>query len=176
MPNTKPVGVAYSDPALSGGTVENTIIGYSSPVAGYFASLFSYLGAEAAPASSGSAVGFPLRLGPTSPTSGSRVLDFGVGGSYAWIQSRDKNDYSVGYAININPIAGNVLMGTASGLIGFHGAAGSAQSTFVATQSINALSVSGVVGFTSSTSLSSLVAKVNDILVLLRDHGLMAAA
>ena len=31
MPNTKPVGVAYSDPDLSGGTIENTPIGAAVP-------------------------------------------------------------------------------------------------------------------------------------------------
>ena len=31
MPNTKPVGVAYSDPDLSGGTIENTPIGATTP-------------------------------------------------------------------------------------------------------------------------------------------------
>jgi len=31
MPNTKPVGVAYSDPELSGGTIENTPIGATTP-------------------------------------------------------------------------------------------------------------------------------------------------
>lgn len=31
MPNTKPIGVAYSDPELSGGTIENTPIGATTP-------------------------------------------------------------------------------------------------------------------------------------------------
>ena len=31
MPNTKPVGVAYSDPDLSGGTIDNTPIGATTP-------------------------------------------------------------------------------------------------------------------------------------------------
>ena len=31
MPNTKPVGVAFSDPELSGGTLDNTPIGATTP-------------------------------------------------------------------------------------------------------------------------------------------------
>lgn len=72
---------------------------------------------------------------------------------------------------------GNVSLGDAAGdTIAFNGAAGSAQATFIATQSINALSVSGVVGFTSSTSLSSLVTKVNEITAILSSLGLMASS
>ena len=64
----------------------------------------------------------------------------------------------------------------ASDLVAFHGATPVAQAAYVADQSIAALSVSGVVGFTSSTSLSSVVEKLNAILDLLRDKGLMAAS
>ena len=31
MPNTKPVGIAYSDPELSGATIDNTTIGATTP-------------------------------------------------------------------------------------------------------------------------------------------------
>lgn len=41
MPNTKPIGVAYSDPELSGGTIENTPLGVSTPAAGKFTTLTS---------------------------------------------------------------------------------------------------------------------------------------
>lgn len=41
MPNTKPVGVAYSDPALSGATIDNTVIGGTTPAAGSFTTLSS---------------------------------------------------------------------------------------------------------------------------------------
>lgn len=66
--------------------------------------------------------------------------------------------------------------GAATTLVGFYGATPVAQSAFVATQSINALSVSGVIGFTSSTSLSSVVGKINSIIDLLIAKGLMAAS
>jgi hypothetical protein len=51
MPNSKPIGVAYSDPALvdatisasaiSGGTINNTPIGGTTPAAGAFTTLTS---------------------------------------------------------------------------------------------------------------------------------------
>lgn len=41
MPNTKPVGVAYSDPALSGATLDNSVIGGTTPAAGAFTTLTS---------------------------------------------------------------------------------------------------------------------------------------
>lgn len=83
---------------------------------------------------------------------------------------------STGAFTTLTTTSTTVLGDAAGDLVGFHGTAGVAQATFVATQSINALSVSGVVGFTSSTSLSSLVGKVNLILQLLSDKGLMAAS
>jgi hypothetical protein len=61
-------------------------------------------------------------------------------------------------------------------LVGFHGSAGADQAAYTASLSINALSVSGVVGFTSSTSVSALVTAVNNIIALLVEKGLMAAA
>lgn len=64
----------------------------------------------------------------------------------------------------------------ASDLVAFHGATPVAQAAYVADQSIAALSVSGVVGFTSSTSFSSTIEKLNTILDVLRDKGLMAAS
>lgn len=39
MPNTKPVGVAYEDPYLSGATIENSIIGGTTPAAGTFSTV-----------------------------------------------------------------------------------------------------------------------------------------
>ena len=52
MPNTKPVGVAFSDPelvsgttitgaAVSGGTVDNAVIGGTTPAAGTFTTVTS---------------------------------------------------------------------------------------------------------------------------------------
>lgn len=80
-------------------------------------------------------------------------------------------------ATGATALSGDVAVGNAAtDLIGFHGATAVDQAAFVAQQSINALSVSGVVGFTSSTSLSSLVGKVNSILDALIEKGLMAAS
>ncbi len=114
MANSKSIGVAFSDPAIVGGSVDNAPVGATTPSTGAFTTLSS--------------------TGATS------------------------------------------LGDAAADLIGFHGATGVAQGTYVASNSINALSVSGVVGFISSTSLSSLVGKVNLILQILSDKGLMAAS
>lgn len=87
------------------------------------------------------------------------------------------NTKAVGAAFSDPQLTSGTVVGEdASALISFHGATGVAQASFVATQSINALSVSGVVGFTSSTSLSSLVGKVNSILTVLINKGLMASS
>lgn len=73
--------------------------------------------------------------------------------------------------------SGQTTLGdNAADLISFHGASPVDQAAFIATQSINALSVSGIVGFTSSTSLSSFVGKMNSILALLSEKGLMASS
>lgn len=72
---------------------------------------------------------------------------------------------------------GDTAIGNAAAdLVAFHGATAVDQAAFISTQSINALSVSGVVGFTSSTSLSSFVGKLNLILDLLKEKGLMASS
>lgn len=120
MPNNKSRGVSFEDPAIIGGSVDNSPIGATTPSTGAFTTLTA---------------------------SGAATLN------------------------------GAVTLGDAAAdLVGFHGAAGVAQATFIASNSINAVSVSGVVGFTSSTSLSSLVGKVNSILQILSDKGLMAAS
>ncbi len=41
MPNSKPIGVAYSDPALSGATIDSSAIGGTTPAAGAFTTLSS---------------------------------------------------------------------------------------------------------------------------------------
>lgn len=64
----------------------------------------------------------------------------------------------------------------ATSLVGFYGATPVAQQAFIATQSINALSVSGVVGFSSSTSLSAVIEKLNAIEAVLVVMGLIAAS
>lgn len=76
---------------------------------------------------------------------------------------------------NLNP-SGTTLGQSAADLISLHNATPVAQATFVAQQSIAALSVSGVVGFTSSTSFSSAMEKINSILTVLINKGLMAAS
>lgn len=65
---------------------------------------------------------------------------------------------------------------SATGTLGFHGATPVDQAAFVAAQSINALSVSGVIGFTTSASFSSALEKINSILTCLQEKGLMAAS
>lgn len=114
MADSIAVGVAYKDPAIVGGTVDNTPVGATTPSTGAFTTLSS---------------------------------------------------------------TGDTDIGNAStDLIGFHGATAVDQAAYTASLSINALSVSGVVGFTSSTSVSALVTAVNNIIALLVEKGLMAAA
>lgn len=120
MANTRAIGVAYEDQAISGGTLDNTPVGATTASTGAFTTLS---------------------------------------------------------ATGATTLSGDVAIGNAStDLVAFHGATAVDQAAFVATQSINALSVSGVVGFTSSTSLSSLVGKVNSVIDLLIEKGLMAAS
>ena len=71
---------------------------------------------------------------------------------------------------------GSQLGQSASDLVGFHGKAPSDQYAFVADQSINALISGSVVGFTTSASFSSAMGKINSILALLVEKGLMAAS
>lgn len=62
MANSKPIGVAYSDPALSGGTIDNTVIGGTTAAAGTFNALsgtsLSTIGANAIASTSASTLGF----------------------------------------------------------------------------------------------------------------------
>ena len=70
-----------------------------------------------------------------------------------------------------------VTMGlNSSDLVSFHNAAPVDQAAFIATLSINALSVSGVIGFTTSASFSTAITAINSILTLLSEKGLMAAS
>ena len=72
---------------------------------------------------------------------------------------------------------GNTSLGNAStDLIGFHGATAVDQYAFVADASIVALISGSVVGFTTSASLSNVVEKLNAVLALLAEKGLMAAS
>lgn len=72
--------------------------------------------------------------------------------------------------------SGTVIGESASALVGFHGSAGADQAAFVATQSINAISVSGVVGFSSSAALSNALVLLNAIQAALVEKGLMASS
>jgi hypothetical protein len=71
---------------------------------------------------------------------------------------------------------GTIMGQNASDLIGFHGKAPSDQYAFVADASINALISGSVVGFTTSASLSNVVTKLNQVIALLVEKGLMAAS
>lgn len=72
---------------------------------------------------------------------------------------------------------GAVDIGNAStDLIGFHGATAVDQYAFIASASIVALISGSVVGFTTSASLSNVVEKLNLVLALLSEKGLMAAS
>jgi hypothetical protein len=72
--------------------------------------------------------------------------------------------------------AGVMVGQSATDLVGFHGTAPADQAAFITTLSINALSVSGVIGFTSSASFSTAITAINSILTLLSEKGLMAAS
>jgi hypothetical protein len=69
--------------------------------------------AAADPASSGATAIGNLRLGPSA---GSHVLDFGLSSTstYAWLQARLKSNYTTTYNLALNPIGGNVGIGTSS--------------------------------------------------------------
>ncbi|MHB8913855.1 MAG: tail fiber domain-containing protein [Minisyncoccota bacterium] len=82
----------------------NVGIGTTGPV-----NKFEIANTLADPSTSGSAANGYERL---VDSAGSRVLDFGVGTANAWLQSRDKNDYSVNYGLLLNPNGGNVGIGT----------------------------------------------------------------
>lgn len=86
-------------------------------------------------------------------------------------------DGNTGETLNVGRSGQAVQIGgTAATLVGFHGKAPADQAAYVASLGIAALSVSGVVGFTSSTSLSAVVTAVNSIIALLVEKGLMAAS
>ena len=72
---------------------------------------------------------------------------------------------------------GNVAIGNAAtDLIGFHGATAVDQAAYVASLSINALSVSGVIGFTTSASFSTAILAINSLIAMAVEKGLMAAS
>lgn len=74
---------------------------------------FEVVAAAADPATTGTAANGNLRLGPSS---GSHVLDFGLSASstYAWLQARSRSGYGTTFNLAINPIGGNVGIGTSA--------------------------------------------------------------
>jgi hypothetical protein len=72
--------------------------------------------------------------------------------------------------------AGVSLGQSASDLVSLHNATPTAQVAFVATNSIAALSVSGVVGFTSSAAFSNMHVLLNAIQAALIAKGIMASS
>ena len=71
---------------------------------------------------------------------------------------------------------GTLLGQSAADLVAFHGGTPTSQAAFLTQQSINALSVSGVIGFTTSASLSRTIEKLNSIITVLVEKGLMASS
>ena len=85
-----------------------TGIGTTTPV-----NKFEVVTATADPANAGATANGNLRLGPSS---GSHVLDFGLSSTstFSWIQARLKSNYATTYNLALNPIGGNVGIGTSS--------------------------------------------------------------
>ena len=83
-----------------------TGIGTTTPV-----NKFEVVTFTADPATSGTLANGNLRLGPSS---GSHVLDFGLSSTstYSWIQARSKSAYGTTYNLTLNPIGGNIGIGT----------------------------------------------------------------
>lgn len=120
MANSHAIGVAYSDQAITDGSVDNSPVGAATASTGAFTTLTA---------------------------SGATTLN------------------------------GNVAVGNAStDLVGFHGATAVDQAAYVASLSINALSVSGVIGFTTSASFSTAILAINSLIAMAVEKGLMAAA
>ena len=71
----------------------------------------SIIGVFGAPSSSGSGNEGILRL---SQSSGVGSMYMGFGDPYAWIQSRSSSDFSLNYDLALNPLGGNVGIGTTS--------------------------------------------------------------
>lgn len=84
-----------------------TGIGTAAPV-----NKFQVEATTADPANSGSAANGNLRLGGLSAV---HVLDFGLSNTstFAWIQARNKT-YGTNYSLALNPLGGNVGIGTSS--------------------------------------------------------------
>ena len=92
--------------AITGGTaaVTTLAVGVDGATPGAYTNVITL----AAPAASGSTRGDFSRI---LDYVGSRVLDSGVSSSGAWLQSRDQNDYSVNYTLQLNPNGGSTTVG-----------------------------------------------------------------
>lgn len=89
-----------------------TGIGTTSPV-----NKFQIETSAAAPLTSGTGFNGNLRLGATGAN---QVIDFGLGTTYGWIQSRDKTNYGTNYMLTLNPNGGGVGVGTNAPETQFH--------------------------------------------------------
>lgn len=69
---------------------------------------------------------------------------------------------------------GTMIGQSASDLVGFFNTAPTDQYAAIADVSINALSVSGVIGFTTSASFSTAILALNSVIAVLREKGLIA--
>lgn len=85
-----------------------TGIGTTAPI-----NKFEVVTGTADPANTGTTANGNLRLGASS---GVHVLDFGLSTSstYAWLQARSKSAYGTTYNLVLNPMGGNVGIGTTS--------------------------------------------------------------
>lgn len=92
---------------ISTGIYAQTGIGTTTPV-----NKLEVVSTAADPASSGTAANGNLRLGATSTNV--HVLDFGLSNTstYSWLQARSKSAYGTTYNLALNPIGGNVGIGT----------------------------------------------------------------
>lgn len=92
---------------ISTGIYAQTGIGTTTPV-----NKFEVVTTTADPASSGTAANGNLRLGATSTNV--HVLDFGLSSTstFSWLQARSKSAYGTTYNLALNPIGGNVGIGT----------------------------------------------------------------
>jgi hypothetical protein len=94
---------------ISTGIYAQTGIGTTTPV-----NKLEVVTTAADPASSGTAANGNLRLGATSTNV--HVLDFGLSSTstFSWLQARSKSAYGTTYNLALNPIGGNVGIGTSA--------------------------------------------------------------
>lgn len=85
-----------------------TGIGTTAPI-----NKFEVVASSADPASTGSSANGNLRLGSSSSA---HVLDFGLSSTstFSWLQARSKSAYGTTYNLAVNPIGGNVGVGTSN--------------------------------------------------------------